>query len=98
LEFPTISLGESLMKPTTMLYRNLMAMDSVVLIGDCDKLRAAQPGVDVMSLNDHRSALLHRVGSWDLKRLRRAGGTHAARHRPWAHPPPSRCWWRDCVT
>src|ERR1700680_1432962 len=27
LEFPTISLGEVLMKPTTMLYRNLMAMD-----------------------------------------------------------------------
>ena len=27
LEFPTISLGENLMKPTTMLYRNLMAMD-----------------------------------------------------------------------
>src|SRR2546427_12549397 len=27
LEFPTISLGEVYMKPTTMLYRNLMAMD-----------------------------------------------------------------------
>ena len=27
LEFPTISLGENLMKPTTLLYRNLMAMD-----------------------------------------------------------------------
>ena len=27
LEFPTISLGENLMKPTTMLFRNLMAMD-----------------------------------------------------------------------
>ena len=27
LEFCTISLGEMLMKPTTMLYRNLMAMD-----------------------------------------------------------------------
>ena len=27
LEFGTISLGEQLMKPTTMLYRNLMAMD-----------------------------------------------------------------------
>src|SRR6516225_6290979 len=27
LEFPVMSLGESLMKPTTMLYRNLMAMD-----------------------------------------------------------------------
>ena len=48
LEFPTISLGENLMKPTTMLYRNLMAMDveeciraypldAVVLLGGCDK-------------------------------------------------------------
>src|SRR4029079_13734283 len=27
VEFPVMSLGESLMKPTTMLYRNLMAMD-----------------------------------------------------------------------
>ena len=27
LEFPTISLGEMFMRPTTMLYRNLMAMD-----------------------------------------------------------------------
>jgi dihydroxy-acid dehydratase len=48
LEFPTISLGEAFMKPTTMLYRNLMAMDveetiranpldAVVLLGGCDK-------------------------------------------------------------
>lgn len=48
LEFPTISLGEPFMKPTTMLFRNLMAMDveesiranpldAVVLLGGCDK-------------------------------------------------------------
>jgi dihydroxy-acid dehydratase len=48
LEFPTISLGEILMKPTTMLYRNLMSMDieesiraypmdAVVLLVGCDK-------------------------------------------------------------
>jgi dihydroxy-acid dehydratase len=53
LEFPTISLGENLMKPTTMLYRNLMAMDveesirsypldAIVLIGGCDKTVPAQ--------------------------------------------------------
>ena len=53
LEFPTISLGEQLMKPTTMLFRNLMAMDveesiraypfdAVVLIGGCDKTVPAQ--------------------------------------------------------
>lgn len=28
LEFPTMSLGESLMRPTAMLFRNLMAMTS----------------------------------------------------------------------
>jgi dihydroxy-acid dehydratase len=53
LEFPTISLGENLMKPTSMLFRNLMAMDveesiraypldAVVLLGGCDKTVPAQ--------------------------------------------------------
>ncbi len=48
LEFPTMSLGEALMKPTAMLYRNLMAMDveetiranpidGVVMLAGCDK-------------------------------------------------------------
>jgi L-arabonate dehydrase len=53
LEFPTISLGEVLMKPTAMLFRNLMAMDveeciranpldGVVLLCGCDKTTPAQ--------------------------------------------------------
>jgi dihydroxy-acid dehydratase len=48
VEVPVMSLGEMLMKPTTMLYRNLLAMeveevlrchpiDSAVLMGGCDK-------------------------------------------------------------
>jgi dihydroxy-acid dehydratase len=48
LEFPAMSLGEALMKPTTMLYRNLASMgveeslranplDGVVLLVNCDK-------------------------------------------------------------
>jgi dihydroxy-acid dehydratase len=52
LEFPTISLGEVLMRPTTMLFRNLMAMDveecvraypldAVVLLSGCDKTTPA---------------------------------------------------------
>src|SRR2546421_3132737 len=52
LEFPTISLGEMFMRPTTMLYRNLMAMDveesiranpidGVVLLCGCDKTTPA---------------------------------------------------------
>jgi dihydroxy-acid dehydratase len=52
LEFPVMSLGEFNMRPTTMLYRNLMSMDveesiranpldGVVLLGGCDKTTAA---------------------------------------------------------
>lgn len=53
IEFPTISLGEPFMHPTTMMFRNLMAMDveemiraqpmdAVVLVGGCDKTVPAQ--------------------------------------------------------
>jgi L-arabonate dehydrase len=53
LEFPTLSLGEEFMKPSAMLYRNLMAMeveetlranpiDGVVLLCNCDKTTPAQ--------------------------------------------------------
>src|SRR4029079_5351179 len=53
LEFPTISLGENLMKPTAMLFRNLMSMDveesirafpleAGGLVGACDKKVPAQ--------------------------------------------------------
>jgi dihydroxy-acid dehydratase len=53
VEFPTVSLGEVFLEPTSMLYRNLMAMDveemvraqpmdAVVLVGGCDKTVPAQ--------------------------------------------------------
>ncbi len=53
LEFPTISLGETIMRPTTMLFRNLMSMDveeciranpidGVVLLAGCDKTTPGQ--------------------------------------------------------
>ncbi len=53
LAFPTVALGEPFMSPTTMLFRNLMAMDTeemmrahpmdaAVLIGGCDKTVPAQ--------------------------------------------------------
>ncbi|GLW06413.1 dihydroxy-acid dehydratase [Microtetraspora sp. NBRC 13810] len=53
LEFPTMSLGETLMRPTTMLFRNLLAMeieetiranplDGVVLLTGCDKTTPGQ--------------------------------------------------------
>jgi dihydroxy-acid dehydratase len=51
--FPTMSLGEGFLKPTSMVYRNLLAMeteeliaaqpmDGVVLLGGCDKTVPAQ--------------------------------------------------------
>jgi dihydroxy-acid dehydratase len=53
LSFPTISLGEVFLHPTSLMYRNLMAMDveemsraqpldAVVLVGGCDKTVPAQ--------------------------------------------------------
>ena len=53
LEFPVISLGEVFLSPTSLMYRNLMSMDveemiraqpmdSVVLLGGCDKTVPAQ--------------------------------------------------------
>lgn len=53
VEFPTVSLGEVFLNPTSMMFRNLMAMDveemvraqpmdAVVLVGACDKTVPAQ--------------------------------------------------------
>ena len=53
VEFPTVSLGEVFLSPTSMMFRNLMAidveemiraqpMDAVVLVGGCDKTVPAQ--------------------------------------------------------
>ncbi|HVF65088.1 MAG TPA: dihydroxy-acid dehydratase [Casimicrobiaceae bacterium] len=53
IEFPTISLGEVFLHPTSMMFRNLMSidveemiraqpMDAVVLVGGCDKTVPAQ--------------------------------------------------------
>jgi dihydroxy-acid dehydratase len=86
LEFCTISLGEMLMKPTTMLYRNLMAMeveecirayplDGVVLLCGCDKTTPAQlmgaASVDVPALMVPGGPMLS--GMWHGREL--AAGT-----------------------
>src|SRR5215469_6637140 len=53
IEFPTVSLGEVFLNPTSLMFRNLMAMeteemiraqpmDAVVLVGGCDKTVPAQ--------------------------------------------------------
>jgi dihydroxy-acid dehydratase len=82
LEFPVMSLGESLMKPTTMLYRNLMAMDveesiraypldGVVLLTGCDKTNPASimgmASVDVPAIVVTGGPMLN--GHWRGKEL-----------------------------
>src|SRR5688572_21065766 len=53
IDFPTVSLGEAFLNPTSLMFRNLMAMDveemiraqpmdAVVLMGGCDKTVPAQ--------------------------------------------------------
>src|SRR5579872_336590 len=82
LEFPTISLGEMFMRPTTMLYRNLMAMDveesiranpidGVVLLCGCDKTTPAQlmgaASADVPAIMVPGGPMLS--GNWKDRRL-----------------------------
>ena len=82
LEFPTISLGEMLMKPTAMLYRNLMAMDveesiranpldGVVLLCGCDKTTPAQlmgaASVDIPAIVVPGGPML--AGTWRDRKL-----------------------------
>ncbi|MCS6952450.1 MAG: dihydroxy-acid dehydratase [Bryobacteraceae bacterium] len=82
LEFPTISLGEMFLKPTSMLYRNLMAMDveeciraypldGVVLLCGCDKTTPAQlmgaASADVPAILVPGGPML--AGQWRGRRL-----------------------------
>jgi len=82
LEFPTISLGEMFMRPTTMLFRNLMAMDveesiranpvdGVVLLCGCDKTTPAQlmgaASADVPAIVVTGGPML--AGQWRERRL-----------------------------
>lgn len=80
--FPTMSLGEILMSPTTMLFRNLMAMeteelvrsqplDAVVYLGGCDKTLPAQLMASVST--DVPAVIVPvgpmRTGQWEGRRL-----------------------------
>ncbi|MGY8825460.1 MAG: dihydroxy-acid dehydratase [Candidatus Latescibacterota bacterium] len=80
--FPTISLGEILLSPTSMLFRNLMAMeteemiraqpmDAVVLVGGCDKTTPAQmmaaASVEVPAIVAVAGPML--TGDWRGERL-----------------------------
>lgn len=80
--FPTVSLGEALLSPTSMLFRNLLAMeteemvraqpmDAVVLLGGCDKTVPAQlmaaASLDLPVLLDVVGPM--NTGSWRGERL-----------------------------
>lgn len=82
VEFPTISLGEVYMRPTTMLFRNLMAMDveesiranpvdGVVLLCGCDKTTPAQlmgaASADIPSIMVSSGPML--AGRWRDRKL-----------------------------
>ncbi len=102
LEFPTISLGEMFMRPTTMLFRNLMAMDveesiranpldGVVLLCGCDKTTPAQlmgaASADIPAIMVPGGPML--AGQWRDQRLGlRHGRPEAVRSIP--HRPVDR--------
>ena len=80
VEFPVMSLGETQMKPTAMLFRNLLAMDveesiraygidGVVLLGGCDKTTPGQlmgaASVDLQTIVVSSGPMLN--GKWQGK-------------------------------
>jgi dihydroxy-acid dehydratase len=80
LEFPTISLGEPFLSPTSLMFRNLMSMDveemiraqpmdAAVLVGGCDK---TVPALLMGALSADKPALLLVAGPMMTGRYREA--------------------------
>src|SRR3954465_8722466 len=95
--FPTVSLGEVFLNPTSMVYRNLMSMhteemiatqpmDAVVLIGGCDKTVPAQL-MGAASANLPAVQLVTGPMSTGRHRGQRLRGCTHPRGL-WAHNPP----------
>jgi dihydroxy-acid dehydratase len=92
VEFPVISLGEDLMKPSAMLYRNLLAieieemiranpLDGVVLLGNCDK---SVPGALMGAISANVPTVLVTGGSRPVMNFRGAPvGSGTALWRLW---------------
>jgi len=93
VELPAMSLGEIMVKPTTMLYRNLLAMDTeellrshpvdgAVLLGGCDKTTPAllmgAISMDLPAVFVPAGFMLH--GSWRGERL--GSGVDAWKYGP----------------
>ncbi|MGO8961013.1 MAG: dihydroxy-acid dehydratase [Streptosporangiaceae bacterium] len=91
-EFGTISLGEDLMKPTAMLYRNLLAieieemvranpLDGLVVLANCDK---SVPGALMGAISANVPTVLVTGGSRPVAQFRgRPVGTGTALWRMW---------------
>ena len=91
-EFGTISLGEDLMKPSAMLYRNLLAieieemvranpLDGIVLLANCDK---TVPGALMGAISANVPAVLVTGGSRPVAKFRgRPVGTGTALWQMW---------------
>jgi dihydroxy-acid dehydratase len=107
LEMPAMSLGETFMKPSTLLYRNLLAMeveellranpiDGVVLLGGCDK---TVPGLLMGALSMNLPSIFVPAGpmlrgNWRGQTL--ASGTDVWKY--WAEKTAGRlddCAWRE---
>ena len=90
-ELPALSLGEVMVKPTTMIYRNLLAMeaeellrslplDGVVLMGGCDK---TTPGLVMGALSMDIPAIFLAAGPMLNDRYKGAtvgAGTHTKKY------------------
>ena len=92
VEFPVISLGEDLMKPSAMLYRNLLAieveemiranpLDGLVILANCDK---SVPGALMGAISANIPAILVTGGARPVVSFRGAPvGTGTALWRLW---------------
>jgi dihydroxy-acid dehydratase len=92
VEFPVISLGEDLMKPSAMLYRNLLAieieemvranpLDGLVILANCDK---SVPGALMGAISANIPAILVTGGARSVVSFRGARiGTGTALWRLW---------------
>ncbi len=107
VEFPTISLGEDLMKPSAMLYRNLLAieieemiranpLDGIVLLANCDK---SVPGAVMGAVSANIPTVLVTGGARPVVSFRGGRiGTGTALWRLWDERRAGRlddAGWRD---